>query len=105
MCDWLARGEMDVKYHDHRTAFKNTSIKREMLDIRGPDGKKVFLGAIDGSGENKGSMQTYYFNDDAKEVFVGGMHGSLAMYLYAYLKNVKGYSERSVLAILSGCKL
>lgn len=104
ICDFPARGEMDPKYHDHRKAFKNTSIKRELLDIRRPDGNKVFLGAIDGSGENKGRMQTYYFNDDANEAFVGGMHGSIAMYLYAYLKNVKGYSERSVLAILSGCK-
>jgi hypothetical protein len=103
MCDWPARGEMDPKFHDRRQAFKNTCIRRELLDIRRPDGKKVFLGAIDGSGENKGRLQTYYYNDDKNEIFVGGICGNLPMYLYAYLLNVKGYSERSILAILSGC--
>eukprot|EP00956_Cyclotella_meneghiniana_P040513 scaffold197929_cov122-Cyclotella_meneghiniana.AAC.1 len=94
---------MDPKFHDRRQAFKNTCIRRELLDIRRPDGKKVFLGAIDGSGENKGRLQTYYYNDDKNEIFVGGICGNLPMYLYAYLLNVKGYSERSILAILSGC--
>eukprot|EP00956_Cyclotella_meneghiniana_P039509 scaffold172879_cov114-Cyclotella_meneghiniana.AAC.1 len=104
LCDYPARGEMDEKFHDRRTAFKNTCIRRELLDIRRKDGTKVFLGAIDGSGENKGRLQTYFYNDDANELFVGGICGNLPMYMYAYLKNVKGYSERSILAILSGCK-
>eukprot|EP00956_Cyclotella_meneghiniana_P014139 scaffold21040_cov41-Cyclotella_meneghiniana.AAC.4 len=94
---------MDPKFHDSRQAFKNTCIRRELLDIRRLDGNRVFLGAIDGSGKIKGRLQTYFFNDDANEVFVGGICGNLPMYLYAYLKNVKGYSERSILAILSGC--
>eukprot|EP00956_Cyclotella_meneghiniana_P035674 scaffold116951_cov42-Cyclotella_meneghiniana.AAC.2 len=102
VCDWPARGKMDTKYHDSRRAFKNTCIRRELLDIRRPDGSKVFLGAIDGSGDNRGRLQTYFFNDDANELFVGGICGNLPMYLYAYLKNIKG-SERSILAILSGC--
>ena len=101
--DWPARGEMDTKYHDSRQAFKNTCIRRELLDIRRTDGKKVFLGAIDGSGDNKGRLQVYFYNDDENEVFVAGMCGNLPMYLYAYLQNVKGYSERSILAILAGC--
>eukprot|EP00956_Cyclotella_meneghiniana_P007755 scaffold10339_cov41-Cyclotella_meneghiniana.AAC.11 len=103
LCDWPARGEMDPKFHDSRQAFKNTCIRRELLDIHRLDGNKVFLGAIDSSGENKGRLQTYFFNDDANEVFVGGICGNLPMYMYAYLKNAKGYSERSILAILSGC--
>eukprot|EP00956_Cyclotella_meneghiniana_P028222 scaffold65021_cov87-Cyclotella_meneghiniana.AAC.9 len=94
---------MDPKFQDSRQAFKNTCIRRELLDIRRLDGSKVFLGAIDGSGDNIGRLQTYFFNDDANEVFVGGICVNLPMYLYAYLKNVKGYSERSILAILSGC--
>ena len=104
VCDWPARGEMDTKYHDSRRAFKNTCIRRELLDIRRPDGSKVFLGGIDGSGDNnRGRLQTYFYNDDANKLFVGGICGNLPMYLYAYLKNIKGYSERSILAILSGC--
>lgn len=56
MCDWQARGKMDTKYHDSCSAFKNASISCELLDIRRLDGKKVFLGAIDGSGGKKGKL-------------------------------------------------
>jgi hypothetical protein len=101
--DYPARGEMDPKFHDIRRAFKNTSIRRETLDIRRPDGTKVFQGAIEGSGENEGSMLAYYYNSDENEAFVNGMCGNLPMYLHAYLTHVKGYSERSINAILSGC--
>jgi hypothetical protein len=45
--DYPARGEMDPCYHDGRKAFKNTSIRRETLDICHPDGTRVFLGAIE----------------------------------------------------------
>jgi hypothetical protein len=101
--DYPARGEMDPCYHDGRKAFKNTSIRRETLDIRRPDGTRVFLGAIEGSGDNEGRMMVYFFNSDENDAFVAGICGNLPMYLYAYLKNVKGYSERSINAILSGC--
>lgn len=94
--DYPARGEMDPKFHDIRGAFKNTSIRRETLDIRRPDGTKVFQGAIEGSGENEGSMLAYYYNSDENEAFVNGMCGNLPMYLHAYLTHVKGYSERSI---------
>jgi hypothetical protein len=103
MCNYPARGEMDPSYHDHRKAFKNTSIRRELLDICRPDGTKVFLGAIDCSGDNSGKIMTYYLNDDKNEAFVNGMCSNLPMFLHAYLKRVKGYSERSIAAILSGC--
>jgi hypothetical protein len=74
-----------------------------VLDIRRLDGKKVFVGAIDGSAENTGKLMVYYFNDEANEQFIAGMHGNLPMYLFAYLKHIKGYSERSIQAILSAC--
>jgi hypothetical protein len=93
---------MDPQYHDGRKAFKNTSIQREVLDIRTPDGDKVFLGAIDGSGDNSGRLMVYYYNTDVNEAFVAGMCNNLPMFLYAYLTNVKGYSERSIMAILGG---
>jgi hypothetical protein len=103
LCNYPARGEMDPCYHDGRRAFKNTSIRRELMDIRRPDGQRVFLGAIDGSGENAGRMMPYYYNDDKNEAFVNGMCNNLPMYLHAYLRHVKGYSLRSIAAILSGC--
>ena len=97
-----ARGEMDPKYHDCRKAFKTTCIKRELLDVRRPDGEKVFLGAIEQSGDKEGSIQTYYFNNDKNDRFVEGINGNLAPFLYHYLINVKGYTERSVMKILGG---
>jgi hypothetical protein len=101
--DYPARGEMDPCYHDGRKAFKNTSIRRETLDICHPDGTRVFLGAIEGSGENEGRMMVYYFNSDANDAFVSSICGNLPMFRHAYLTHVKGYSERSINAILSGC--
>jgi hypothetical protein len=103
MCEYPARGEINSCYHDGRRAFKHTSFRREVLDIRRPDGKKVFLGAIDGSVENSGKLMTYYYNDEANEQFVAGIRGNLPMYVFHYLRNVKGYSERSILSILSTC--
>jgi hypothetical protein len=50
-----------------------------------------------------GKMQTYYYYNDTNEVFVSGICSNIPMYLFPYLMNVKGYSERSILAILSGC--
>jgi hypothetical protein len=102
MPDYPARGEIDSCFHDGRKAFKNTCIRRELLDIRRPDGTKVFLGAISGSGENDGKLQAYYHNTDATSAFVEGMCGNLPMYLSAYLRHVKGYSQRSIRAILAG---
>jgi hypothetical protein len=103
MCDYPARGEIDSCYHDGRKAFKHTSIRREVLDIRRPDGKKVFLGVIDGSLENAGKLMTYYYNNEANEQFIAGISGNLLMYMFHYLRHVKGYSERSILAILCAC--
>jgi hypothetical protein len=103
MSEYPARGEIDSCYHDGRKAFKHTCLRREVLDIRRLDGKKVFVGAIDGSAENTGKLMVYHFNDEANEQFIAGMHGNLPMYLFAYLKHVKGYSERSIQAILSAC--
>jgi hypothetical protein len=62
----------------------------------------VFLGAIAGSGENDGRLQAYYHNTDENASFVEGICGNLPMYLHAYLRHVKGYSERSIRAILTG---
>lgn len=103
MSEYPARGEMDPCYHDGRRSFKHTCLRREVLDMRRLDGKKVFLGAIDGSAENAGMLMVYYYNDEANEQFIAGMHGNLPMFLFAYLKHVKGYSERSILAILNAC--
>eukprot|EP00956_Cyclotella_meneghiniana_P034029 scaffold101125_cov66-Cyclotella_meneghiniana.AAC.1 len=103
MCEYPARGEMDPCYHDGHKAFKHTSFRREILDIRRPDGKKVFLGAIDGSVENSGKLMTYHYNDEANEQFIAGISGNLPMYLFHYLRNVKGYSERSILSVLGAC--
>jgi hypothetical protein len=94
---------MDPSFHDGRKAFRNTSFRRELLDIRRPDGKKVFLGAIDATGENEGKLQVYYFSDDENEKFVTGICGNLPMYVGAYLKHVKGYSARSITSILGAC--
>jgi hypothetical protein len=99
-----ARGEMDPSYHDGRKAFKKTCFRREALDLKRPDGRRVFLGAIDATGENEGKLQVYYFNDDANEAFVQGIRGNLPMYVAAYLKHVKGYSERSIASIMQACQ-
>jgi hypothetical protein len=72
------------------------------LDIRKPSGDRVFLGAIAGSGDNDGRLQAYYHNTDENASFVEGMCGNLPMYLHAYLRHVKGYSDRSIRAILTG---
>jgi hypothetical protein len=45
----------------------------------------------------------YYYNDEANEQFIAGIHGNLSMFLFSYLKHVKGYSKRSILAILNAC--
>ena len=103
MSEYPSRGEIDSFYHDGRKAFKHTCLRREVLDIRRLHGKKVFVGAIDGSAENTGKLMVYYFNDEANEQFIAGMHGNLPMYLFAYLKHIKGYSERSIQAILNAC--
>ena len=101
--DYKARGEMDPCYHDGRKAFRNTTFSREVLDIRRPDGQRVFLGAIDATGENDGKLQVYYFSEDANDKFVTGICGNLPMYVSAYLKHVKGYSARSISSILGAC--
>jgi hypothetical protein len=103
MCDYPARGEIDACYHDGRRAFKHTCFCCKVLDIRRLDGKKVFVGAIDGSAENSGKLMTYYFNNEANKQFIAGICGNLPMYVFAYLKHVKGYSERSIRAILRAC--
>jgi hypothetical protein len=103
MSEYPARGEIDTCYHDGRRAFKHTCLRREVLDIRRLDGKKVFVGAIDGSAENSDKLMVYYYNDEANEQFIAGMHGNLSMFLFGYLKHVKGYSERSILSILRAC--
>ena len=72
--------------------------------MRRSDGRKVFLGAIDATGENEGKLQVYYFNDDANEAFVNGIRGNLPMFVAAYLKHVKGYSERSIAAVMQACQ-
>jgi hypothetical protein len=48
-------------------------------------------------------MMVYYFNSDANDAFVSSICGNLPMFRHAYLTHVKGYSERSINAILSGC--
>jgi hypothetical protein len=45
----------------------------------------------------------YYYNDEANEQFIAGMHGNLSMILFGYLKHVKGYSEHSIVSILNAC--
>ena len=97
-----ARGEKDPKFHDNRRVFKNTCIKREMLDLRRLDGKKVFLGVIERSGDNQGSIQAYYYNDDLNEAFVNGINDNLSAFLFHYLQQVKGYSQRSTMQVLQG---
>jgi hypothetical protein len=72
--------------------------------MRRSDGRKVFLRAIDATGENEGKLQVYYFNDDANEAFVNGICGNLPMFVAAYLKHVKGYSERSIAAVMQACQ-
>ena len=88
MSDYPARGEIDPCYHDARKAFKHTCLRREVLDICRLDGKKVFVGAIDGSAENSDKLMVYYYNDEANEQFIAGMHGNLSMFLFGYLKHV-----------------
>jgi hypothetical protein len=58
---------------------------------------------IDGSLENAGKPMTYYYNDEANEQFIAGISGNLPMYVFHYLRHDKGYSERSILAILCAC--
>jgi hypothetical protein len=82
--------------------FKKSSLKREILDFRRPsDDKKVFVGVMECTGEKEGHITCCYYNDDANEVFVRGMGGHLAAFTFQYLRQVKGYTVRSINAALS----
>jgi hypothetical protein len=77
--------------------FKKTTLKREILDIRRPDGTKVFSGVMESGEDKPDSIACVYFNDDANDHFVSAcINGRIAHFLHHYLPTVKGYSERSL---------
>ena len=83
--------------------FKKTTLKREILDIRRPDGTKVFSGVMECGEDKPDSIACVYFNDDSNDHFVSScINGRIAHFLHHYLPTVKGYSDRCVSSIFQG---
>ena len=95
-----ARGEL-VDPTVGEPAFKHTSARREFLDLRRKDGKKIFRGVIQLTGSKSGTISAYYFNDDLNEAAVRSIT-DLASHMYQWLTKEKGYTLRSTNAILAG---
>jgi hypothetical protein len=89
---YLAR----VEVTDGRAGFfKKTTLRREILDIRRPDGVKVFSGVMECGSEKPDSVACVYFNDEKNDDFVQScISGKLSHFLWQYLMKRKAYSER-----------
>jgi hypothetical protein len=89
---YLAR----VEVTDGRTGFfKKTTLRREILDIRRPDGVKVFSGVMECGSDKPNSVSCVYFNDEKNDDFVQTcINGKLASFLWQYLSKRKAYSDR-----------
>ena len=95
-----ARGELAPDADPSCRARKHTNLRREMLDVRRPDGGTVFCGVIQLSGSQSNCISAYHFNDDKTDAVVSNIV-DLATFMYCYLVNVKQYSVRSAMSVLS----
>jgi hypothetical protein len=81
---------------------KRSSIRREILGIRRPDGTQVFDGVMECTGERSTTISCIYFNSDENEQFIRNcMKQDLAAF-YRYVKHVRSYNEPGALSVLSG---
>lgn len=95
-----ARGELAPDAHPTLKCPKFTSLRRELLDVRRPDGEPVFRGVIQLTGAKSNTISAYYFNSDKNEEFVRRIQ-DLASFIYCYLTQVKQYSVRATNHVLA----
>jgi hypothetical protein len=93
-----------VEVTDGRTGFfKKTSLKREILDIRRPDGAKVFCGVMECGEDKPDSVACAYYNDEANDHFVQTcINGNLPQFMWQYVEKVKFYSDRCRHSLFQG---
>ena len=98
--EWPARVQMKDK--GLKKPYKKTCLKKELLNLARKDGKLFVNGVLPiKTGRSKGMITLVFYNDDASQAFVDSFAAQFAEFVYQYLSNVRQYSEKCVMTIMS----
>ena len=98
---WPVRVQMEDK--DTPTPYKETNLKKEIMNLQRRDGNKFIEGVIPvRQGRNRGMVTVLYHNNDTNQAYVDSFAAVFPSFMFQYLRRIRKYSRECVIAIMQG---